>query len=51
MLIGNGFSMKYDLDLPLSRAPVRALVVDSARWTNAMLGHLPANPSKGCFAK
>jgi hypothetical protein len=25
---------------------VRALVVDSANWTRAMLGHLPANPSK-----
>jgi len=25
---------------------VRALVVDSAGWTSAMLGHLPANPTK-----
>jgi hypothetical protein len=25
---------------------VRALVVDSANWTNAMLGHLPTNPTK-----
>jgi hypothetical protein len=25
---------------------VRALVVDSANWTSAMLGHLPANPTE-----
>jgi len=25
---------------------VRALVVDSANWTSAMLGHLPDNPTK-----
>jgi hypothetical protein len=25
---------------------VRALIVDSAKWTNAMLGHLPQNPTK-----
>ena len=25
---------------------VRALVVDSAEWTESMLGHLPANPAK-----
>ena len=25
---------------------VRALIVDSANWTSAMLDHLPANPTK-----
>jgi len=25
---------------------IRALVVDSAQWTESMLGHLPANPTK-----
>jgi Subtilase family len=30
---------------------IRAIYVASARWTNQMLSHLPANPSKGSFDK
>lgn len=30
---------------------VRALLVASARWTNPMLSHLPADPSKGDFER
>ena len=30
---------------------IRAIFVSSARWTQQMKTHLPANPSKGDFAK